>query len=125
MMILEKEYEKFKLDDERIKLWNEILSDVEIGAIMTATKQIISDDRPFAPTAGQVRTLALDIQHGKIGQMTAEESWERICKYIQHEQVALTAHEKRALNATKTIFDLLSKQSSSPVSFSLCDLALI
>ena len=73
---------------------------------MAALKVVLTRDTAWAPTVGQFRAIAKDIEAGNVGQMTAEESWERICKYIQHEQVALTAHEKRALNATKTIFDL-------------------
>jgi hypothetical protein len=59
--------------DFALQVYHEILDDIDDALLMAATKQWLSTSRPFHPSPGELRDLALTLTER--GDKTADEAW--------------------------------------------------
>ncbi len=69
----------FKRDDLdadfALQVYHEILDDIDDDLLMAATKQWLSTARPFHPSPGELRDLALSLIERGNGEKSSDEAW--------------------------------------------------
>lgn len=69
--------------DFALQVYHEILDDVDDDLIMAATKQWLSTARPFHPSPGELRDLALSLIERGNGSKSADEAWSEVLNALQ------------------------------------------
>ena len=80
MQFLSKAYPRFTLEPETIEVYYQILSDLSLDLVKAAVLQLISDDSPWCPAAGQVRGRAFDLLDRESGVPSAWDAWAEVTK---------------------------------------------
>lgn len=70
--------------DFALRVYHEILDDVDDNLLMAATKQWLSTARPFHPSPGELRDLALSLVERSNGDKSADEAWAEVLDALQH-----------------------------------------
>lgn len=68
--------------DFALQVYHEILDDVDDDLLMAATKQWLSTARPFHPSPGELRDMALTLTER--GEPSADEAWSEVLDALQH-----------------------------------------
>lgn len=68
--------------DFALQVYHEILDDVNDDLLMAATKQWLSTARPFHPSPGELRDLALTLT--ECNEPGADEAWSEVLDALQH-----------------------------------------
>lgn len=68
--------------DMALQVYHEILDDVDDHLLMAATKQWLSTARPFPPSPGELRDMALSLVERSNGEKSAEEAWLEVAEAI-------------------------------------------
>ena len=82
MEFLGKAYPRFTLGPETIEVYYQILGDLSLDLVKAAILQLISDDSPWCPSAGQIRGCAFDLLDREANVPTAWDAWAEVCKRI-------------------------------------------
>lgn len=80
MQFLGKAYPRFTLEPETIEVYYQILGDLSLDLVKAAILQLISDDSPWCPAAGQVRGRAFDLLDRESGVSSAWDAWAEVTK---------------------------------------------
>lgn len=70
--------------DFALQVYHEILDDVDDSLLMAATKQWLSTARPFHPSPGELRDLALSLVERSNGDKSADEAWAEVLNAVRH-----------------------------------------
>lgn len=70
--------------DFALQVYHEILDDVDDDLLIAATKQWLSTARPFHPSPGELRDLALSLIERGNGDKSADEAWAEVLQQMQH-----------------------------------------
>ena len=82
MHFLGKAYPRFTLEPETIEVYYQILADLPLDLVKAAILQLVSDDSPWCPAAGQIRSRAFDLLDRQAGVPTAWDAWAEITKWF-------------------------------------------
>jgi hypothetical protein len=75
-------YPRYALTEETIDAYHVILQDLGVGLLKAAAMELGSQDRPFFPSAGELRQAAFDLVARSDGLPTAGEAWAEVCRKI-------------------------------------------
>lgn len=89
---------RFQTNTEIVKIWLDLLKDVDAEYLIQATRQLASQPGQWPPTVGDVRSLAVDLSMGQYAPVSEYEAWERALRVSRGEQIVTSEEEKRALN---------------------------
>ncbi len=108
MTLLNEEYPgKFKITDERIKLWRSLLADIDPQIVLTAALHLVgARDSEWPPTVGAVRATAMNFAHGELDPPGAHEAWSHVQARLQSDEAPLTELELEAVKRVGTIYDM-------------------
>ncbi|NIQ97057.1 MAG: hypothetical protein GWN87_24935 [Desulfuromonadales bacterium] len=107
MTLLNEEYPgKFKISDERVKLWRALLGDIDPQIVLTAALHLVAQGGQWPPTVGTVRATAKNFAHGELDAPSAHEAWGHVQARIQSDEAPLTDLEREVLKQVGTIYDL-------------------
>lgn len=113
MRIFTEEYrDKFKISDNRVKIWQQMLRDFDSEAILGAAYHLVSTREDWPPDIATVRKTAAYISRGELSPPLASEAWEHLSLKIQNRPVKLTAMEKKAQQQTATLYELRHSSNS-------------
>lgn len=70
--------------DFALQVYHEILDDVDDSILIAATKQWLSTARPFHPSPGELRDLALSLVERGNGDKSADEAWAEVLQQMHH-----------------------------------------
>jgi len=82
MQFLNNAYPRFTLEPETIEVYYQILSDLPLDLVKAAILQLITEDSPWCPAVGQIRSCAFDLLDRESGVPTAWDAWAEVCKRI-------------------------------------------
>lgn len=82
MQFLNNAYPRFTLEPETIEVYYQILSDLPLDLVKAAILQLITEDSPWCPAVGQIRSCAFDLLDRESGVPTAWDAWSEVCKRI-------------------------------------------
>lgn len=69
--------------DFALQVYHEILDDIDDNLLIAATKQWLSTARPFHPSPGELRDLALSLIERSNGDKSADEAWAEVLNALQ------------------------------------------
>lgn len=114
MEMMNEEYPgKFSMSKSRIKIWTQMLSDLDSEPILAAGYHLVSTGGEWPPAIGTVRLIAKRLTIGELHPQTAMEAWENVQLKIQHKDVELSWQEKKALSRVGSIYDLRRSEKQS------------
>lgn len=82
MQFLSKAYPRFSLEPETIEVYYQVLSDLSLDLVKAAILQLITEDSPWCPSVGQIRSCAFDLLDHQAGVPTAWDAWAEVCARI-------------------------------------------
>lgn len=82
MQFLNNAYPRFTLEPETIEVYYQILSDLPLDLVKAAILQLITEDSPWCPAVGQIRSCVFDLLDRESGVPTAWDAWAEVCKRI-------------------------------------------
>jgi hypothetical protein len=80
MQFLNSAYPRFTLEPETIEVYYQILSDLPLDLVKAAILQLITEDSPWCPSVGQIRSCAFDLLDRESGVPTAWDAWAEVTK---------------------------------------------
>lgn len=80
MQFLNSAYPRFTLEPETIEVYYQILKDLSLDLVKAAILQLITEDSPWCPSAGQVRSCAFNLIEQQLGVPSAWDAWAEVCK---------------------------------------------
>jgi len=114
MQLLLTNFSMFKITTDKIKLWEEILSDIDSELVLTACLNLVaSHDSQYPPSLALVRKTAILLRSGKLTQISAPEAWGHVLKKIANKNFKLSDLEKSALKNVGDIYSLRKKNDLS------------
>ena len=72
---------RFEVDDLKVRVWHEMLGDLDYAVASMAVKKIIMQNT-FAPAIAEVRKAATEIMSPE--QVTGSEAWGEVTRAIRH-----------------------------------------
>ena len=100
-----------KISNERHLLWMEMLKGIGDDNITAAAMHILSTRSDWPPDVALLRCTALSISNGELAAKSGAESWATILTLISGVDTPLSMRERKALDATGSLYDL--KRSSN------------
>jgi len=80
MQFLNSAYPRFTLEPETIEVYYQILSDLPLDLVEAAILQLITEDSPWCPSVGQIRSCAFDMLDRESGVPTAWDAWAEVTR---------------------------------------------
>ncbi len=74
LAVIAASYPRFEVDDLKVKVWHEMLGDLDYNVASMAVKKIIVQNT-FAPAISEVRKAALEVTTPEVNRITAAEAW--------------------------------------------------
>ncbi len=81
LAVLAASYPRFEVDDLKVRVWHEMLGDLDYAVASMAVKKIIMQNT-FAPAIAEVRKAATEIMSPE--QVTGSEAWGEVTRAIRH-----------------------------------------
>ena len=80
MQFLNNTYPRFTLEPETIEVYYQILGDLSLDLVKAAILQLITEDSPWCPSVGQIRSRAFDLLDRESGVPSAWDAWAEVCR---------------------------------------------
>ena len=80
LTVLAAAYPKFEVDDLKVRVWHEMLGDLDYATANMAVKKLILENT-FPPSIAEVRKAAMEILNPEV--MTAAEAWGEVERAIR------------------------------------------
>lgn len=81
LAVLAASYPKFEVDDLKVKVWHEMLCDLEYSVVNIAIKKLIMQNT-FPPAIAEVRKAVTEITNPKC--LTAAEAWGEVLRAVKN-----------------------------------------
>lgn len=100
---------QFKLTEHTAKVWMRRMAGIDAAAVLASVEEFCNSPSKFPPSAGQIRTRAIELSHGEMTTPSGADAWDRVVQWerdtpqyeYQREtpsEITLTDLEKRALH---------------------------
>ena len=80
LTVLAAAYPKFEVDDLKVRVWHEMLGDLDYATANMAAKKLILENN-FPPSIAEVRKAAMEILNPEV--MTAAEAWGEVERAVR------------------------------------------
>jgi len=80
LAVLAASYPKFEVDDLKVRVWHEMLGDLDYATANMAAKKLILENN-FPPSIAEVRKAAMEILNPEV--MTAAEAWGEVERAVR------------------------------------------
>jgi len=98
--------DRFKLNDERRRVWEHLLAGFDGDVVLAAAMHMVSERREHPPNIGAFRSLVVGMAHGEIAPPSSSEAWGHVLERLQGRDTPLTPLEAAALKKIGSIYDL-------------------
>ena len=113
---------QFQITEHTTKVWMRRMEGIDADAVLASVEEFCNSPSKFPPSAGQIRTRAIELAHGEMTPSSGTDAWDRVVQWnsetpqfeYQREtpsSVALTDLEKRALNHIGGSWQLANSRS--------------
>lgn len=107
---------KFRISDNRVKLWTRLLEGFDSETILAATTHLVSMGGEWPPPIGVIRETCLNFSYGEIIPESAEEAWMHVYEYCtDSDKVTLTRLQRTALKAVGGSWSVRNASSQSVI----------
>ena len=112
---------KFRVSDNRVKLWNKLLEGFDSETVLAAATHVLSMGNEWPPPIGVIRETCLDFSYGELMPESAEEAWLHVYEYCtENDKVSLTQLQRFALKAVGGSWSVRNASSQSVIQAQFC-----
>lgn len=95
---------QFKITEHTAKVWTRRLEGIDAAAVLASVEEFCNSPSQFPPSAGQIRTRAIELSHGEMTTPSGADAWDRVCQW--NRETPRGCHEASSAKSDVVMTDL-------------------